>query len=439
MRRPVRWIVGSLSTVAVLVGIAVWRAHSIANETIARHLVTYQEALVRIRSTLRSRPALVGPEEPGDASALVDDLHAALSSIPRADLSNLEEWDTDPSRARDPGREREVLGRAQPALDAMDGIWRRALAGSPSPGLGPSGIGSGAGVPRLQAVGKALSAAVRLARASGRIAETLRLGSDLLLVGQDAAREGTLMGALVGAGIETLGSGALERTLRETPVAAEVLERLAERLKALRETRPSIAPAWTLARTHLEGTLSDDALFGALPRGGPFVEGVSLRTFRSMYSTRIGRSNTLRSLELLPETLPPELAAQPDGAAAERTLAAHGCDTEDPVLSEWIRIWPVVLRKIRVRDTHASVLELAVAIARFEVDHHAWPASESDLVPRYLSAIPTSPFDPNGLRFDGQTAWSRGPDGDDDGRRPLSAPYEGVGDGDIVVQVKGHR
>jgi hypothetical protein len=80
-----------------------------------------------------------------------------------------------------------------------------------------------------------------------------------------------------------------------------------------------------------------------------------------------------------------------------------------------------------------------VSQSPWRVSSRAWhvAGSRNDLVPSFLPAIPTSAFDPAGLRFSGNKAWSRDSNGvDDGGRRPSDVLGS---NGDIVVEVKGHR
>lgn len=294
-------------------------------------------------------------------------------------------------------------------------------------------------IPQLQKGHRAHSAAIRLARAAGNSVEGLRLAGNLALLGQDIARSGTLVSTLVGLSAENGALIDLAEILQGESFPAEEVAHLASRLARLRTSRPSLDLVWTLERMVFAGFVADDALFDRLAVYSIPDPGSSLRTWRSLYSIRVARANALRGLELLPETFPVTLDTKPWETSLERFLAAQGISTTDPLLTAHLSIWSVLLRSLRERDTHASVLELAVAMARFEAAQGRWPTSPSELVPAYLTAIPTSPYDPGGLRFDGNKAWSRGPDGDDDGGRPLPDPKTMDGDGDVVVGVRGRR
>jgi hypothetical protein len=61
----------------------------------------------------------------------------------------------------------------------------------------------------------------------------------------------------------------------------------------------------------------------------------------------------------------------------------------------------------------------AVAMTRYRLDHRSSPARLNDLVPAYLDAVPTDPFDGHPLRLsirnDRCVIYSVGPDRVDDG------------------------
>ena len=415
-RRGLRWLVGIPLLMLALAGLGVWRAHSIADATIERHLDSYRAALARLRSAPNSRPALEAPEEPGDAHALVEALGVAVDAIPRADWSVVEEFGTASTITHDPAIERAVIRRIEPSLEALGGLWRRGYVAVP-----PERFGTQAGlndVGRSHQVGRALSAAIRLARDAGDGPSAMRLAGDQALVGQDVSRGGTFLTTLVGVAMESGAERAIAETLRRSSLPEESLARLAPRLAALGGTRPALSRVWAVEKTMLEGLLADDAQAPFLLDSSFFGADLPLRTWRTLYSSRIARANSLRALEALPEELPPELSREPRHDALERTLAACGPSADDPILRAYLGPWPILLDRLRERDARHAVLELAVAIARFEAEQGSWPTREADLVPRYLPAIPTSPMDPAGVRFAGNKAWSRGPDGDDDGGAP---------------------
>lgn len=71
-------------------------------------------------------------------------------------------------------------------------------------------------------------------------------------------------------------------------------------------------------------------------------------------------------------------------------------------------------------------LRTELAIARYRRRYGHLPARLADLVPLYLPAVPRDPFQPaTALRWDHGKLWSVGPDGTDDGGRPMAEVFDG--------------
>ena len=73
--------------------------------------------------------------------------------------------------------------------------------------------------------------------------------------------------------------------------------------------------------------------------------------------------------------------------------------------------------------------EVAVAMTRFRLDHGAMPSRLDDLVPDYLDAVPTDPFDGKPIRLavkpDRWIIYSVGPDGVDNGGAEMDENQKG--------------
>ena len=82
-----------------------------------------------------------------------------------------------------------------------------------------------------------------------------------------------------------------------------------------------------------------------------------------------------------------------------------------------------VVEARRIHEIHVRTVLTALALEAYRAEHSRYPATLAELVPRYLSEIPTDPFSLDGhpLRYrsepsgDGCLLWSIGPDGVDDG------------------------
>lgn len=223
----------------------------------------------------------------------------------------------------------------------------------------------------LRGLARLMDAASRLEEQDGRIAEAVALALDLVRLGQAAGRGGLLVEAQVGLAIE--GSHGYRR-----------LEALADRVPT-----------------------------GALPE-------------------------VIRALERA------DAEAEPFETIRGRELAfaktAHGWQTRVAMA-----LSPAILRQVesslRLAETgHRRVqarrrlLLTRLAIRLYRERHGAGPRRLEDLAPEILSAVPRDPFGDGPLVYrpdgDGPRLYSVGPDGDDDGGRPVPNASPGA-DGDI--------
>jgi hypothetical protein len=78
-----------------------------------------------------------------------------------------------------------------------------------------------------------------------------------------------------------------------------------------------------------------------------------------------------------------------------------------------------IARRDRNRRAHLCCLISAIACERHRQAEGSWPCALAELVPEYLSSVPTDPYDGKPLRLarlaDGLVVYSVGPDGSDDG------------------------
>ncbi len=85
--------------------------------------------------------------------------------------------------------------------------------------------------------------------------------------------------------------------------------------------------------------------------------------------------------------------------------------------------------------------QAALAVERFRMAHGGTlPASLAELVPQYLAAVPSDPYDGKPLRFKplvkGFVVYSLGEDGDDDGGRPFKRGQKTSGDYDVTFRIE---
>ena len=103
------------------------------------------------------------------------------------------------------------------------------------------------------------------------------------------------------------------------------------------------------------------------------------------------------------------------------------------------------LAKTFQRDaSNTAALRCAVAalgVERFRIAHDGkLPSTLAELVPQYLAAVPTDPYDGKPLRFkpltQGFVVYSLGEDGDDDGGRPFKRGQKTPGDYDVTFRIE---
>lgn len=140
-------------------------------------------------------------------------------------------------------------------------------------------------------------------------------------------------------------------------------------------------------------------------------------------------------------------------AAVDRARAPWGEEVDEPAAPPLLEplIPATASAHIRHLTDQASDrgLLLTLALQLWEQEHGAWPETLEALLPDYLAALPTDPFTAGepfryALADDGYTLYSVGPDGDDDGGRPVEHVEEAGrmrysvragDDGDAVVGV----
>jgi hypothetical protein len=107
------------------------------------------------------------------------------------------------------------------------------------------------------------------------------------------------------------------------------------------------------------------------------------------------------------------------------------------------QIAPAISHVLQVgARAHANLLDarVAIAAARYRLDHGGLPTTLVELIPEYLDEIPVDPFDGKPLRFSqangNWTVYSVGPDGKDDSGMPYDSKTE---KGDLTFTLRSGR
>jgi hypothetical protein len=265
-------------------------------------------------------------------------------------------------------------------------------------------------------------------------------GLDAIRLGVDLPHGSSLIGELVGIFIEAMGRKAVWRTLSHLTAAQTRAAK--NRLTAILSRRVPLADTLQEEEWQTEASLQDvmrqpnwqaNLVSGSsgnmdLPRllSLAFISKRSvMRDYRFYMGIQIRDARLPYAIQNGSETIPAHL-----NAVDQVVIPVFGG------------------AKLKTADTQAKdeLLETALALREYRDDHGAYPATLSALVPVYLPVLPPDPFAVSGplqyrLSGPGYALYSVGPDGKDDGGRPIDNPsstrYNVARDsrGDIVAGV----
>lgn len=257
----------------------------------------------------------------------------------------------------------------------------------------------------------------------GRWNEALGNDLDVVQMSHDIQRGGSSFPMLVGQAIGAIGMSAVwhafpsgMRDDKGLGITEDVTEHLsarearqgARRLEELIETAP-----------RLSDILRED-------------KAVTQTQWLELWNTPSPRSNT-SAFPLLPTKKADELSQTQKFALYNREATAFLSRADRPIGA--IKWWPdLQLNVLAISTYHPRVdaveyaceraleqqLMLHLALRAFRLEHGQPPSKLSALVPRYLKQVPVDPFGAGGTwKYRNGVAWSIGPDGKDDGGRPL--------------------
>jgi hypothetical protein len=441
--RALWWALGILVAFFLLAGAAVWNAHRLADETVARHRKKFAEEVAVLSARPRGRPAILEPVVAGSAEDVIETFLKAVDAVPAAERERLEPFNFDTSNPAVPGEEDRILA-AHPAPPVALEPLLHVPSSPPFPRLDDAGATTARRIPRIQNGGKWLLAAATRAAARGDFSMVLRLAAAQASFGADVSRSPTLIDWLVGTAIASTAFPALRKALAAAPLPAAELRRLARTLDALDSRRPSLVEMCDVERVSFRGLLAGPT---ADVSG---LDGSTTREagWRYLWSGRIERAAALDSwdAEFDPILSVLRSLAQSDaqGLALSRRNAIDETEqvraaADNPLTKLALSIWPVVIKKDAERSARWRVARVSIAVAIHVAEKRSLPATLADLVPAYLAAVPIDPWDGKPIRYattaTGATIWSIGRDGKDDGGKPYADPDDFDGPGDIVFTV----
>jgi hypothetical protein len=278
---------------------------------------------------------------------------------------------------------------------------------------------------------RALSATGKLAEREGRYADAAECYLDCLRLGNEIPRGGTMIHSLVGLAAQFIGLSALQDLPEK--LDGKTAARIARELGRLEERSFTYADALTGER---DWGLAGMREIMTQPLGWKQWTtslGASAGPLHTLEYAFTPKAQVLRSYERYMEALIEE-AGKPYYARGGAPPAPN-----DALNRLLVPTFGPARFRIALRDAYWRSLQVRLAARAYQAEHGSPAASPAALVPAYLPAMPSDPFAPAPLIYrvaNGRaTAYSRGPDGDDDGGKDLPANANDLSDGDAFRYV----
>jgi hypothetical protein len=305
---------------------------------------------------------------------------------------------------------------------------------------------SGRALSRLRSLARTLSVKARIEEQQGRWDDAVKTCGDTIQYGETLPRGGELLDHLVGMACSAIGRRPAWSAVDHASSAAAA--GAARRLYAIDSARPPLADSFMADKA---ATLVDIATLMRQPNWRTAVMQIEAPDTSDPAVARAQDelifTGKQRVIDIVARNCDKQIAAAslPYGAAAPETLPV---DPLERVLS------PSIAGQTKFRDVFDSaenrLLAVAFALRAYRLARGAYPTGLAQLCPGYLPAVPSDPFARNApLRYrrseGAYVLYSVGPDGADDGGRPINPPGSPPGryvsaesKGDIVAGVDQH-
>jgi hypothetical protein len=365
-----------------------------------------------------------------------DDLTKALDAfdaIPQSDTDELPAFqDPDPERKPNPEKIDAVLAAHRSCVDLLRAACRRDV-------LRPAYAYEQGLNMDLPYITKAMQACRYLRAVAERQHE---LGQDreaadhvllALSVAQDMGAGGPIVNRMVEDIGEASGIRALRTILESHSMTTGELQAFGALLDRLWASRPRQLEAFEIedgiARLGLIRAVNDSTVSQLL--GGTF------RSWRHFFSASLLMAEALNECELFfAEVIKIDRIRGPALRDAAAALEQKTKSSRNPIIAMYLPGISKVFRREMMAGMNWHLMRTAVALAAYEKDHGAFPATLEELVPKYLPRIENDPTSGRPFRFSGGKLWAFGGDGDDDGGRPMADEDREDDDGDVVWTVK---
>jgi len=252
----------------------------------------------------------------------------------------------------------------------------------------------------------------KLAEQAGNASTALQ---DYLLVtkvGTDCSQGAPLIGSLVANSIASTGCAAIRKCVLQQPVDAQQMTLTISRLRQMQTDFQPFAETLRHEILSIERLLDTEVLTNA----GAYIL-IDKRVIRKLTEAAIG--------DMIAEAEKPPYLSEADKVARKWEMAggltwtlAFNRPFATTLVSMLIPALPPVYAKQFRRDTEFLATEVVCALKSYQVAHGTYPERLNELVPDFLSAVPSDPFDGKPLRYrrEGKewVLWSVGSDLKDD-------------------------
>jgi hypothetical protein len=322
------------------------------------------------------------------------------------------------------------LAPLRPVLDEIRATFR--LDWRAPPELGLAGIGSS--IPNyagFRECARCFAAETNVARRQGDYSTAMQRSLDSMELGAKLPRGGALITRLVGRACHGLGFSQVERIVPQLPAVA--IPNALDRVRRVRMEWPPMSETWESARVQTLSMWTD--LFVDLQRQPLREQFDNLRSLQEQ-PTLLGtvqlaltpRRVTLANLERYYQ----RRIAESKKPFRQRVPAHSGpwSGESDPV-DEPEHSW-----KLEFAQTELAILEVALAVQLYRLEHGRCPADLRAIGRRWLPVVPADQWDqPIAYRLRGgkPSIYSLGPDGKDDGGLAANVRHLGkTARGDLV-------
>lgn len=240
----------------------------------------------------------------------------------------------------------------------------------------------------------------------GDTSGAVNAGLDAVQMGEQVPHGAVLIGSLVGIACQAIGRSCLWPAVNALTSAQA--QAAAQRLQQIQTLHTPLAETWQQEEWYGQASMLDQFQHGEGKGLAQFAKNALLNHYTDYMNTCIADAR-------LPYAARPSAPTIPDDAWNTQFCPKFAPDSLSSTLN----------------DAENALLMVSFALRAYRVQHGTYPKTLQSLVPQYLKAIPDDPFALSGpLRYKltGPTCilYSVGPDGKDNGGKPIFDPAKPV-------------